>query len=213
MKTDDLVALLATGTAAVDAREARRRALAGLAAGTLAAAAVMFAWLGVNPFLRDLPGLPMFWVREAFCAVLAVGGALVVARLGRPGATLGRLPLLLALPIVAMWVLGMVVLVGAPPEERTALIRGVSWTVCSANIAALSLPVFVAVIVWQRRLAPTMLRRAGAAGGFAAGAIGALVYTLHCPELEAPFLGLWYVLGMLVPAAGGALLGPRLLRW
>ncbi len=84
---------------------------------------------------------------------------------------------------------------------------------CSANIAALSLPVFVAVIAWQRRLAPTMPRRAGAAGGFAAGAIGALVYTLHCPELEAPFLGLWYVLGMLAPAAAGALLGPRLLRW
>ncbi len=202
MKTDDLVSLLATGTAAVDASEVRRRASAGLAAGTIAAAVLMFAWLGVNPFLRDMPGLPMFWVREAFCAVLAVGGALVVARLGRPGATLGRLPLLLALPIVAMWVLG-----------RGALIRGVSWTVCSANIAALSLPVFVAAIAWQRRLAPTMLRRAGAAGGFAAGAIGALVYTLHCPELEAPFLGLWYVLGILAPTAAGALLGPRLLRW
>ena len=213
MKTDDLVSLLATGTAAVDANEVRRRAAAGLAAGIFAAAAFIFAWLGVNPFLRDMPGLPMFWVREAFCAALAAGGVLVVARLGRPGATLGRLPLLLALPIVAMWVLGMVVLAGTPPEHRGALIRGVSWTVCSANIAALSLPVFVAVIAWQRRLAPTMLRRAGAAGGFAAGAIGALVYTLHCPELEAPFLGLWYVLGMLAPAAAGALLGPRLLRW
>ena len=213
MKTDDLVSLLATGTQPIDADGLRRRALAVLAAGTLAAAAILFAWLGVNPFLGGMPGQPMFWVREVFCAVLAGAGVLVVARLGRPGATLGGLPLLLALPIVAMWVLGAVVLVGAPPAERTALIRGVSWTVCSANIAALSIPVFVAVIVWQRRLAPTMLRRAGAAGGFAAGAIGALVYTLHCPELEAPFLGLWYVLGMLVPAAAGALLGPRLLRW
>ncbi len=213
MKTDDLVALLASGVNAVDAHSLRRRALAGLAGGTLAAAAVMVAWLGVNPFLGTMPGRPMFWVREAFCTALAVVGVLVVARLGRPGATLGRLPLLLALPVAAMWVLGTIVLVGAPPEERSALIRGVSWTVCSANIAALSLPVFVAVVAWQRRLAPTMLRRAGAAGGFAAGAIGALVYTLHCPELEAPFLGLWYVLGMMAPAVAGALLGPRLLRW
>jgi hypothetical protein len=213
VKTDDLVSLLAAGTAAVDAHALRRRALAGLAAGSLAAAALMFTWLGVNPFFGEMPGQPMFWVREAFCAALAAGGVLVVARLGRPGATLGQLPLLLALPVLAMWVLGAVVLVGAPPAERSALIRGVSWTVCSANIVALSIPVFVAVVAWQRRLAPTMLRRAGAAAGFAAGAIGALVYTLHCPELEAPFLGLWYVLGMLVPAAAGALLGPRLLRW
>jgi hypothetical protein len=46
-----------------------------------------------------------------------------------------------------------------------------------------------------------------------AGATGALVYTLHCPELAAPFLAVWYLLGMLVPAAVGLLLGSRLLRW
>ena len=57
------------------------------------------------------------------------------------------------------------------------------------------------------------LRWAGAASGFAAGSIGALVYTLHCPELAAPFLGIWYLLGMLIPTAIGAWLGPRLLRW
>ena len=44
-------------------------------------------------------------------------------------------------------------------------------------------------------------------------AIGALAYTLHCPELAAPFLAIWYVLGMLIPTAFGAWLGPRLLRW
>jgi hypothetical protein len=46
-----------------------------------------------------------------------------------------------------------------------------------------------------------------------AGAVGALVYTLHCPELGAPFLGIWYVLGMLAPALLGAALGPRILNW
>ncbi|HWT72548.1 MAG TPA: NrsF family protein, partial [Oxalicibacterium sp.] len=38
-------------------------------------------------------------------------------------------------------------------------------------------------------------------------------YCLHCPELAAPFVGFWYVLGMLIPTAAGALLGPRVLRW
>jgi hypothetical protein len=46
-----------------------------------------------------------------------------------------------------------------------------------------------------------------------AGALGALAYVLHCPELEAPFLAVWYLLGMLIPAGVGALVGPRVLRW
>ena len=46
-----------------------------------------------------------------------------------------------------------------------------------------------------------------------AGGAGAAVYALHCPELDAPFLAVWYVLGILMPVAAGALLGPRLLRW
>jgi hypothetical protein len=31
--------------------------------------------------------------------------------------------------------------------------------------------------------------------------------------MAAPFIGIWYLLGMLIPAAAGALVGPRLLRW
>jgi hypothetical protein len=103
--------------------------------------------------------------------------------------------------------------VNAEAAERTELLRGISWTVCSANIALLSLPVFVALVWLMKGLAPTRLRLSGAAAGIAAGGVGALVYTVHCPELAAPFLALWYVLGMLLPAALGAWVGPRLLRW
>lgn len=65
----------------------------------------------------------------------------------------------------------------------------------------------------MRGLAPTRLALAGAASGLLAGALGALVYALHCTEIAAPFLGIWYVIGMLIPTAIGALLGPRMLRW
>ena len=77
----------------------------------------------------------------------------------------------------------------------------------------LSVPVFVAVVWAMQGLAPTRLRLAGAAAGLVSGSLGALVYALHCPELAAPFLGPWYLLGVLIPAGVGALLGPRLLRW
>jgi predicted lysophospholipase L1 biosynthesis ABC-type transport system permease subunit len=53
----------------------------------------------------------------------------------------------------------------------------------------------------------------GLVAGLLAGAVATRVYCLHCPEMEAPFWGLWYFLGMLVPAFAGLLLGPRLLRW
>ena len=72
----------------------------------------------------------------------------------------------------------------------------------------------LAAALWAMKgLAPTRLVLAGAASGLLAGAIGALIYALHCTEMEAPFLGAWYVVGMLIPTAAGAVLGPFLLRW
>ena len=72
----------------------------------------------------------------------------------------------------------------------------------------------LAAVLWAiRGLAPTRPVMTGATAGRLAGGVGALVYTLHCPELEAPFLGVWYVIGMAIPTAIGAFLGPRLLRW
>ena len=44
-------------------------------------------------------------------------------------------------------------------------------------------------------------------------ALGALAYALHCPEMAAPFLAVWYLAGMSVPTLAGAWLGPRVLRW
>jgi hypothetical protein len=90
---------------------------------------------------------------------------------------------------------------------------GASWRACPFNIALLSAPIFVASLWAMHSLAPTQPHRAGAAGGLLAGALGALVYCLHCPEIAAPFLAVWYVIGMLIPTALGAWLGPALLRW
>jgi hypothetical protein len=106
-----------------------------------------------------------------------------------------------------------VALIGADAPDRAALILGQTAKVCSMRITWISVPLFIAFVWVVKGLAPTRLRLAGAACGLAAGAVGALAYTLHCPELAAPFLGIWYVVGMLVPTVVGALLGPRLLRW
>jgi hypothetical protein len=116
-------------------------------------------------------------------------------------------------PVLAMWVLAGIALLATPPEAHLRMILGGSAAQCPFLIALIGVPVFIAYLWILRSFAPTHLRLAGAAAGFAAGSLGALVYSLHCPELAAPFVGIWYLLGMLIPMTIGASLGPRLLRW
>jgi hypothetical protein len=177
-------------------------------------AMVLMVVLGVHAdFTRDLAGSAMFWVKLAFGALLAAGGVLAALRLSRPGVSLAWLPGALAAPVLAVWALAAFVLIDAEPTARTGLVFGQTWTVCLFSIALLSIPGFIAYLWAMKGLAPTRLRLAGAAAGLASGALGALVFTLRCPELAAPFLGIGYVMGMLIPIAVGALIGPRVLRW
>lgn len=213
MNTDDLVKMLATGAAVADTGASSRRYAAAILAGLAAAIVLMAALLGLNPELARYVSLPMFWVKVAFPALVALGGLVAAARLSRPGAPLSGLSAALLAPLAALWVLAGIALATAAPGARMSLVFGDTWAACPLNIAILSAPAFVAILWAMKGLAPTRLRLAGAGAGLLAGALGALVYTLHCPELAAPFLGVWYVLGMLVPAALGALVGPRVLRW
>jgi hypothetical protein len=213
MKTEDLVSVLSAGAETVDLRLPSRRWLLALAGGALIAFLLTAGLLKLNPALRHETSKPMFWARESYCAVLGVLGFITVVRLARPGLRLGVAPIGIPVAVIAMWVLAVVTLVAAPQQTRARLILGHTAGACPFLIALVAAPLLIALLWAMRSLAPTRLRWAGAASGLTAGSIGALVYTLHCPELAAPFLGIWYLLGMLIPTAVGAWLGPRLLRW
>ena len=213
MKTGDLVTMLATGAGAVPPNQAARRYAAAVGFGALGAALLMAVLLGPRHDLATAVLLPMFWVKLAFVAAFAAASLLAALRLSRPGLRLAWVPGALAAPVLAIWLLAAVVLARADAPQRTVLFFGETWNSCPLLIAMLSAPVFVAVVWAMKGLAPTRLRLAGAAAGLLSGAIGTLVYCLHCPELDAPFIGFWYLAGMLIPTAVGALLGPRLLRW
>jgi hypothetical protein len=213
MKTEELVAMLATGAGAVEPHSAARRYATALGWGAFGATLLMAILLGVRRDLAQAVLLPMFWVKLGFVGCLAAAGVLAAARLSLPGLRLGGLLGAFAAPVLAMWVLAVVVLLGADPAQREHLLFGETWRTCPIFITVLSVPVFVAIVWAMKGLAPVRLCLAGATGGFAAGAIAAVVYSLHCPELAAPFIGVWYLLGMLIPTAAGALLGPQLLRW
>ena len=213
MKTDELVTMLATGSAAARPKAPGHRFVLALGYGGLAAALLMAFMLGVRPDLVQALRLPMFWAKLGFTGSLAAASAVAAIRLSRPGASLAAVPAVLAAIVLAMWALAALSLARAAPGQWPELVFGQTWRVCPFLIAVLSVPVFVAVLWAMQGLAPTRLRLAGATAGLLAGTSAALVYCVHCPELTAPFIGLWYVLGMLIPAGAGALLGPRLLRW
>lgn len=212
MKTDELISMLAGDAGAVAPQVWRRRYALALGAGLIGATLLMLPLLGVRPDIADAVRLPMFWVKLAFPAALAAGALLAVTRLSRPGVATGRVAVMLAAPVLAIWVLGALALLAAP-EDRAMLVWGETWAACLAIIPMLSVPAFIAMFWVMKTLAPVRLALAGAAAGLLAGALSAMIYALHCPELAAPFIGLWYLLGMLIPAALGALIGPRLLRW
>lgn len=213
MQTEELVRLLATGLEATPPAAARRRLLGALALSLPLASLAMMLALGVQESLGEVMTRPMFWVKLGLACVLVVTTGIALSRLARPGAALGRAPLYVALPLLAIWGLALAVLLGAAPAARASLLLGETWQSCAWNIAGLSLPGFVGALWALRGLAPTRLRLAGATAGLCAGALGAFVYAFHCPELAAPFIGTWYVLGMAIPTAVGALLGPLALRW
>ncbi len=213
MKTDELIAMLASSAGPIEPDALQRRYVTALGWGAFGTTLLMAVMLGVRPDLAEAVWLPMFWVKLAFPAALFAGALLAVLRLSRPGAKLGRVPAAVLAPVLAMWLLAGIVLLAAAPAEREGLLLGHSAASCPIVIALLSVPLLGAALWAMKALAPTSLARAGAAAGLLSGAGGALVYALYCPEMAAPFIGVWYLIGMLIPAGIGAALGPRLLRW
>lgn len=213
MQTHDLVTMLAAGESAADSHIATRRLALAIGWGGFGSVLLMALSMGVRPDIHDAAAWPMFWVKLAFALLLVGAGLFASLRLGRPGASLSPLLAAIAAPVIAIWVLGIFALVTAEPAARPELVWGQTASVCPLNIALLSTPAFLATLWAMRGLAPTQPRRAGAAAGLLAGAVGATVYALHCPELTAPFIGTWYVVGILGVTMVGALIGPRFLRW
>ncbi|KAF1067263.1 DUF1109 domain-containing protein [Variovorax sp.] len=213
MKTDDLVAMLAAGPVAVPRQAASRRLGLALAIGAPLSLAILLVEYGPRRDLLQALFWPMFWVKLLFPLAIAGAAFVMVQRLARPGVPVRRAWIGAVLPVLAVWALAVVAWFDTPMEGRMPSLMGQSWRVCAMSIAVMALPVFVGAMAALRSLAPTRPALAGAAAGALAGGVGAAVYALHCMELTAPFLAVWYVSGIAVPVLVGALLGPRLLRW
>jgi hypothetical protein len=211
MKTDDLITMLSHEAGSAPKVSVVKRLLPASLAGGVVAASVVLTILGLIPnemFLEPGP-----WIKIAYASTLAMAAGWLVSRLGKPGAS-GTQAIYAVLGVVLIMVFsGLMSYLGTPESERAAALMGHSWLVCPWAILGLSLPVMAGAFWAMKGLAPTNLPLAGATCGLFSGAVAALAYALACTEPAAPFIAIWYTLGIALCGALGALLGPKLLNW
>jgi hypothetical protein len=214
MKTSELVELLA----ASDSRPVRpvapvSRLVPAAVAGAAVSAVGLAVWLGFQP-LSEAAKASWFWMKWGYGAAAALAGLAIVARLSRPGGTIGRGGVAIGgIALATIWLMAMRIAMRTAPGDQAGLWLGHTWMVCPWRILALAAPIWLVSVLVVRRLAPTRLAAAGAAAGLLAGGLSVVVYGLYCQETAAPFVAVWYSLGIAACAGLGWLLGPRLLRW
>lgn len=135
-------------------------------------------------------------VKLLFPLAVAVAGLVAVHRLARPGVAVGAAAVAAVVPVLLLCEPWRPWCGGAPRPERARAVVGArpGVPVCSASADGRAL--LLAVLWVLKGMAPTRPAWAGAAAGALAGGGGAAVYALHCPELAAPFLAVWYVAGI-----------------
>jgi hypothetical protein len=213
VQTEQLIEHLSREAAPVPRHAASVRLVEGVAAGAALSFVVMWLWLGIRPDLGAVISTSPFWMKFGYTLLLAGIAFGLTERLGRPGARIAPWQALLFVPMAALFAMAVYRLTGSQPAERMHLIMGASANICPWRIMALALPIFAGACFGLRQLAPTRLIVAGAAAGLLAGAAGAWVYAFHCDESAAPFVAIWYTLGIALVGALGGVLGKWLLRW
>jgi hypothetical protein len=213
MKTDDLIAMVSQELRPVDPRAISRSYGWVVLIGAAAALLMTRAPIGLTPLVPDYFREPMLWLKLGFGVAVAATCLWAAARLGRPGTRMARSAIGVILPFAAIWAIALATLAATPAPLRAELVWGQTWSSCPGTVALLSIPTLIGALLALRTMAPTRPMLAGAAAGGLAGGVAATVYSLHCPELAAPFLAVWYVLGILIPVAVGAVVGRSVLRW
>jgi len=212
MRTDELIGRLSSGLEPVKRGQVTRMLLVAAAIGLVGSVVVMLGMMGLrHDFAAAMVSFGM-WTKLVYTFAIALFGFWLVERMGRPGAEMTRPLQLLAVPLLAILLLAALQM-SAPQADMPKLVLGHSSRVCAYLVTVTALPTLAAIFWTLRQLAPTRLALAGAGAGLFAGAVGAFVYSFHCTEGAAPFIAIWYTLGIAVVTALGAALGPRLLRW
>lgn len=213
MKTDDLIKALAADTATVSAPISRTVTLA-LGIGALAAVAHFFSLLTVrSDFAHAITHDPRFMFKFIFTIGIAIPALLLVLRLARPDGNADGARWLFALPLGLLALAVGYEMLTVPVEHWPVHAFGTMPVACMKYIPILAAAPFIATLYALRNGAPSNPAAAGAAAGLFSGAIGAALYATFCVDDSPMFLAIWYVIGIAIVTALGAVIGSRLLRW
>ena len=210
---DDLIDRLTADLKPTPRTTLPRRLFGWAAIGAIGAAVLMLAWLGLRPDLLDAAGTMMFWTKFAYTAIFAALGALAALNLSRPGGSMRRQVIGIAVLVGLTGIAGVVQMLMMGPEHMWTLVMGGSALLCPFYIVALSAPIYALTVFAMRRAAPTNPTLAGFAAGLFAGGAATWIYAFHCTESGMPFITIWYTIGVLAAAGLGAVIGRWALRW
>jgi hypothetical protein len=211
VKTETLIEILARQAGpAPDFPVARRLAAAG-GLGLLASSVLALALIGPLPAAVFYTAAP--WVKLGFAVLLLIGASALAARLSRPVSSTAIPRAAVISVFLLMLLAGAVTLITTPEGERWSALLGHTWWICPWMLMMLSLPALTAILWSMRSLAPTRLKQAGFAAGLVAGVVGAMGYSLACPETSVAFVAVWYSIGIVLTGWVGQWLGPKVLRW
>jgi hypothetical protein len=213
MKTEDLIAILSTRVENVDTRGPQRNLFRAIILSLAVTIGGIVLWTGVRHDIDHLRELMFLMLKVGLGTLIILGGALVLARLGRPGAETffdtrsyrAAAPGLGLLAVAAMLALPLFHLLQHDAKG--------DWLECLISIPVIAVVPFAAVVWAMRKMAPTKLRLTGAAIGLVAGGVSSIGYALHCTDDSLFFITAWYGAAVAICVLAGALLGPRLLRW
>lgn len=213
MNTDDLIKALAADNATVTPPISRTVWLA-LVAGAALAVVHFFSLLPMrSDFLYAITHDPRFIFKFVFTIGLAIPAAILVQRLSRPDGNAGWIKALLIVPLVLLAVAVALEMYAVPPDHWSVSALGSMPGACMKYIPILSAAPFLAILYALRNGAPANPAAAGAAAGLVSATIGAALYATFCVDDSPMFLAIWYVGGMSIVVALGAVIGSRLLRW
>jgi hypothetical protein len=211
MRTEDLIRVLAADS--VRPVVPVHRLLVGALVGGAALSAALFrALLDPRPDISAAADTFPFLFKLAVMLILAGSAVAALLHLARPlpythwRRVLAIAPLLLAAGIVTE-------LLAVPADTWLPRLVGHNATHCLSLIPLLSLAPAVCVFLALKRSAPAQPALAGGVAGLLAGAIGAVLYALTCPDDSALFVGTWYSIAIAIVTLVSAGIGRRVLRW
>lgn len=213
MKTEDLISAIAADNASVSP-PIGRAITAAFGAGITLAVIEFAAMLNIREdFASAITSDPRFIFKFVFTLGLAIPAAMLVSRLARPEGADGWAKALIAVPLALLAVAVGLELMTIPKEHWAEHAMGSMPGQCMRYIPLLSIAPFIATFAMLRYGAPSNPVTAGAAAGLVSSSIAAALYASYCVDDSPLFVAIWYIGGITLVTALGALMGKYALRW